>query len=497
MIPGISKSRFTDYMDCPKRGYMSCHRNRFKALADPFDWMTMHLMGEGNRFGQRARECFPGGRLIEHVFDLDRARAETAAAMQDETVTDIFEGAFATEGLLCRVDVLRKVGNGEVDLIEVKATSGVKPYHLPDVGFQLAVLEGSGLAVRSVSLMHFNPEYVQPGEDEYALCSLFASDDVTEEARQWVAENLSQCLESMRVDLAQAEPPCVALKNACKECVYYRQVCSVGASLHPLYELGSGSGALQGALEAAGIMDLRDIPEDFPGLADRYPLVVEAARTGGMAFECGAIPSLVEEMVFPLWFMDFETYMPGLPIFAGMRPWQQIPFQWSLHVLEEDGSLRHEEFLADGCGDPRRDFAESLMAAVGEVGSVVVYNKSMESGRLQELARDFPDLAEGLSAIDVRIVDLLPIVRASCYHLGFHGSRSLKAITPVLAPDLSYEALGLKGGLQAMEAYERITAPETGDAEREQLRTDLLAYCGLDTLAMVAVLKRLLTEGFQ
>ena len=245
MIPGISKSRFTDYVECPRRGYMSCHRNRFKALADPFDWMAMHLMGEGNRFGQRARE-FPGGRLIEHVFDLDRARADTAAAMRDESVTDIFEGAFATEGLLCRVDVLRKVGHGEVDLIEVKATSGVKSYHLPDVGFQLAVLEGSGISVRSVSLMHFNPEYVRPGEDEYALGSLFAIDDVTEEARQWVAEKLAQCLESMRVDLAQAEPPRVPLKNACKDCIYYRQVCSVGAPFHPLYELGPNSGARKG-----------------------------------------------------------------------------------------------------------------------------------------------------------------------------------------------------------------------------------------------------------
>ncbi len=136
-------------MDCPKRGYMSCHRNRFKSLADPFDWMAMHLMGEGNRFGQRAREYFPGGRLIEHVFDLDRARAETAAAMRDEAVTDIFEGAFATEGLLCRVDVCARSATDEVDLIEVKATSGVKSYHLPDVGFQLAVLEGSGISVRS------------------------------------------------------------------------------------------------------------------------------------------------------------------------------------------------------------------------------------------------------------------------------------------------------------------------------------------------------------
>jgi hypothetical protein len=493
MIPGISKSRFTDYMECPKRGYLSCYRDRFKALADPLDWMAMHLIGEGNRLGQLAREYFPGGRLVEHVWDLDKACSETAAAMQDETVTDLFEGAFATNGLLCRVDVLRKVGNGEVDLIEVKATNGFRPQHLPDVGFQLAVLEGAGLTVRSVSLMHFDPDYVYPGGDDYDLFSMFAIDDVTEEAKRWASDCLPRCLESMRIDLAQAEPPRVPLKNACKECIYYRQVCSVGAPLHPVCELGDGSGrGLSAALESAGIQDLRDIPEDFPGLTEGHQMVLQAARTGELVLDSARIEQLVEGLRFPLGFMDFETYMPGLPIYAGMRPWQQVPFQWSLHVLEEDGLLRHEEFLhADG-GDPRRAFAEALIAAVGGSGSVVVYNRGMESTRLQELARDFPELADALLALDARIVDLLPVVRQSCYHLDFHGSRSLKAVTPVLAPHLSYESLGLKAGMQAMEAYERITDPETGEVERERLCADLRAYCGLDTLAMVEVLKRLL-----
>jgi hypothetical protein len=183
--------------------------------------------------------------------------------------------------------------------------------------------------------------------------------------------------------------------------------------------------------------------------------------------------------------------MLGLPILAGTRPWQQIPFQWSLHVQDRDGSVRHTEFLkADGT-DPRRTFAEALLAAVGATGSIVVYNKGMESTRLRELARDLPDLADGLSALDARIVDLLPIVRQSCYHLDFHGSRSLKTVAPVLAPHLSYEELALKAGMQAMQAYEVITDPSTPAVEREQLRADLLKYCSLDTLAMLEVLKQL------
>ncbi len=265
----------------------------------------------------------------------------------------------------------------------------------------------------------------------------------------------------------------------------------MGAPAHPVCELGSDRNGLLDALQEAGMEDIRDVPDDFPGLADGHRLVLQAVRSGEVSLDDEAFDRLAEELVYPLWFMDFETYMPGLPIFSGTRPWQQIPFQWSLHVQEVDGSVRHAEFLkADGC-DPRREFAQALVAAVGDTGSVVVYNKGMESTRLRELARDLPDLAAPLLDIDARIVDLLPIVRQSCYHLDFHGSRSLKSVTPVLAPHLSYEELALKAGMQAMQAYEAITDSATSDAEREKLRADLLKYCSLDTLAMVEVLRKL------
>ncbi len=490
-IPGISKSRFTDYLECPKLGYMSCYRGRFKHLADPLDWMALHLIGEGNRLGQLARERFPGGRVIEHIFDLAKARVETAEAMRDGSIEYLFEGAFAFDGLLCRVDVLHKVEDGVVDLVEVKASNAVKPEHLADVGFQLAVLEGAGLVVRSAQLMHFDPEYVHPGGDRYDLNALFATDDVTNKARAWVRESRDPLLLAMQAHLAQAEPPCVPIRYACRECLYYRQACAPAAPEHPVFELGSNRGGLFAALDAAGIEDLKDVPDDFPGLADGHRLVLEAMRSRELALDCRGFEALAGNLDHPLWFLDFETYMPGMPIFAGMRPWQQIPFQWSLHVQDRDGTVRHAEFLKADGSDPRRAFAEALLAAVGDTGSVVVYNKGMESTRLRELARDLPDLAEGLLALDTRIVDLLPIVRQSCYHLDFQGSRSLKVITPVLAPHLSYEELALKAGMQAMQAYEVITDPSPSQVEREQLRADLLKYCSLDTLAMLEVLKQL------
>ena len=505
----ISKSRFTRYVQCPRLGYLQSYPDRFKHLADPLDWLALHLIGEGTRAGELARDCFPGGVLIGHVWNLGRACAETAVAMRNDAVSHLFEPAFAVEGLLCRVDVLCKAGDGEVDLIEVKAANSAKAEHLPDVGFQLAVLERSGLSVRSVGLMHFNPDYVHPdggggaapcgahgaaSNQGYDLAELFVVDDVTQEARRWVAENLDGLLGSMRADLARAEPPRVPLRHGCKECAYYRQFCAPAGPLHPVCELGADRGGLFAALYAAGIEDVRDVPPDFPGLGAGHALVLEAAQTKGLVFKLERLSSLMEELEPPLLFADFETFMAGLPIYAGTRPWQQIPFQWSLYILEADGSVRHEEFLKADGDDPRRAFAESLLGAVGSTGRVVVYNKGMESTRLKELARDFPDLAEALDALDARIFDLLPVVRQCCYHLDLHGSRSLKSVTPVVAPHLSYEALGLKAGLQAMEAYERLVSPATSDAQRAQVRADLLQYCALDTLAMVEIVKRFRSE---
>lgn len=499
-IPTISKSRFVSYMDCPKLGYMLSYPARFKHLADPMDWLALHLTGEGIRVGELARLRFPAGVLIGHVWDVKRAVADTGTALRDDRAGHVFEAAFTVDdpagGLLCRVDVLRKVEDGRVDLIEVKATNGVKTEHIFDVAFQLAVVEAAGLPVRSVYLAHFDPDYVCPGGDRYDLDSLFVVEDVTERARQWSEDDLQSCLERMRSDVALPDPPSAPLKNSCKQCRYYRQGCSVGAPLHPVCELG-GRGSLGSALAASGIQDLREVPDGFPGLEPAQEFVLDAVRVGGLVCDREAIRSLLADLVFPLWFLDFETYMPGLPIYEGMRPWQQIPFQWSLHILGEDGSLSHHEFLKADATDPRRAFAESLLATVGDTGSIVVYNKGMESTRLRELARDLPDLAEGLLALDDRVFDLLPVVRRGCYHPDFHGSRSLKTVTPVLAPQLSYEALSLAQGLQAMEAYETITDPGTPPEEQERLRADLLTYCSLDTLAMVEVLRRLWAEARQ
>jgi hypothetical protein len=390
--------------------------------------------------------------------------------------------------------VLARVANDVVDLSEVKAANKLDDDHIADVAFQLHVLEAAGLTVRSASLMHFDEDFVYGGGSDYA--DIFKTEDVTQKARKWEREKLPRHLDAMRRDVAAAQPPRIRVKNGCKDCSYYRQVCSLDAPARPVCELGGNHPKLYRALEEAGIESLGDVPADFPGLAPEHLLVLLAVEKEALALNHGLCRELESRAEFPLWFVDFETYSTGFPPFEGTRPWQQIPFQWSLHVLDDpDAEPRHEEFLVPDANDPRRRFAESLLAAIGDVGSIVVYSQAMESSRLKELARDFPELADGLYGLRARVLDLLPFVRQTCYHPSMAGSRSLKKVTPVLAPHLSYDDLDVHAGMQAMEAYETTIDPGTSEEERERLRSGLRAYCGVDTLAMVEVFRRLVREG--
>jgi hypothetical protein len=187
--------------------------------------------------------------------------------------------------------------------------------------------------------------------------------------------------------------------------------------------------------------------------------------------------------------MDFETFNPALPRYAGTRPYQVIPFQWSVHTLDAGDVLSHREFLHDGPGDPRPAFATALLQALGDSGAVVVYS-GYEGSRLRDLAGAVPALATQLRAIaSGRLVDLLPLVREHCYDPGFHGSYSIKSVLPALSPDLNYDDLSISDGALAAVAYEEMVKPDTAPERRAEIRRNLLAYCERDTLAEVELFR--------
>src|ERR1019366_3139895 len=243
-------------------------------------------------------------------------------------------------------------------------------------------------------------------------------------------------------------------------------------------------------LQEMGVESIRDIPDDFE-LSEIQRRAATCVQTGQPWFS----PDLGEEvgkLKYPLFFMDFESVNPAIPRFAGMRPYDQIPFQWSVHVLRQPGAeLEHFEFLAMDTNDPRREFIASLCSALGRSGSIVVYNQQFESQRLSELAAWLPELGGRIEKIQHRLWDLLPVVRNHVYHPAFAGSFSLKAVLPALVPDMTYEGMVVAGGQDAGLAWESLIRGGLDQDEHQQIRRALLEYCGQDTLALIKLIERL------
>jgi hypothetical protein len=284
------------------------------------------------------------------------------------------------------------------------------------------------------------------------------------------------------------EPPDIKPGTQCSHpytCSFYGH-CHTGGSDHPISQLPWAKQKLLKSLEWIGIEDIRDIPTGFPGLSALQQRVRDCVVKGHFRLD-KALPRILGQLTYPIHFLDFETFNPALPLFSGTRPYQIIPFQWSDHILEGEGQLRHEEFLHDGSGDPREPFARSLLDTLAGSGTIVVYS-SYEESRIRGLAVALPYLASDLlGLLDGLIVDMLKLIRTHCYHPEFHGSFSIKSVLPALVPDFGYEDLQIHGGDMASVAYTEMMQAKTPNGRRDQLRSNLLEYCRRDTEAMVRI----------
>jgi predicted RecB family nuclease len=485
-IPLLSKSRFTAGLPCHKRLYLECYS---RELADEVSEQQQAIFDAGTDVGALARQLFPGGILIrEDYFDHEGAMASTQEALSLPAVPPVYEAAFLYDGVRMRADVLAPQGGERFDLVEVKSTSRVKDEHIYDAAIQLYVLRGRGLTIRRACVCHLNTDYVYEGGD-YDLSGLFRVVDVTAEC-SLVQPEIPALLADMRAMLARPEPPDIPTGRHCTtpyQCQFYGH-CHADELEHHVSQLPRAGQGLLSALEAAGIEDIRDIPASFPGLSPLQRRVRDAVLSG-RAYLDTELSRRLRRLRPPIHFLDFETFNPALPRYQGSRPYQVIPFQWSLHTLDSDGTLEHREFLHEGAGDPRRAFAESLVSALGDSGPVLVYS-GFEASRLRELAFLFPELSPQISAIlNGRIVDLLQLVRAYCYHPGFHGSFSIKAVLPALVPNLGYDDLAINDGTLAAMAYAEMVKPDTTRDRRAEIRRNLLAYCERDTLAEVELFR--------
>jgi predicted RecB family nuclease len=415
--------------------------------------------------------------------ELDKALAMTRKLVTDGQVPAVFEATFQHDNVLVRVDVLERQSSGRWRLIEVKSSVDLKEHYLYDVAIQRLVLEGCGLKV-SPCLMHLNREYVYDGH-KYELEKLFQTRDLTEQTAA-LAKGLPALIREQRKILAQAEPPEIEAGRQCENpwrCEFY-DVCNPPLPQDHISNLPSISPQKIEKLKTLGVELIRDIPKDF-SLTERQRRAWECVKTGKPWFGKGLKKALAE-LEYPLYFMDFETFAPALPRFAGMRPYGQIPFQWSVHVQRKPGAEpEHYEFLSDNEDDPRPAFIQGLIRVIGRKGSIVAYSTGFEAGCLKNLAQWLPEYEDQIENIQDRLWDLLARIRAHVYHPAFAGSFSLKRVLPALIPEMSYEDMEVAEGNEAGLAWEKMIHGQVDSDERTRLRQALLDYCGQDTLAMV------------
>jgi hypothetical protein len=370
-------------------------------------------------------------------------------------------------------------------MIEVKSSTGVRDYQLDDIAVQSFIAKERGVPLASVSIAHINNSFIYPGGGDYE--GLFETVDLTEETicrheevREWVS--------SAHEIASQADEPSVETGAHCGSpfACPYSGYCNRDKTFpdYPLGSLPRLHANRRSAIEAAGVEDLREAPDELLNAIQQR--VKECSASGIPYFDAEGAASELAGYGFPAHFLDFETISIAVPRWEGTRPYQQLPFQFSLHVVQSDGSMEHSGFLDLTGNDPSQPCAAELIRLSGVKGPVFAYNAGFEAGVIRRLAQRFPEHAAGLLAITDRIVDLLPIARRHYYHPSQHGSWSLKAVLPALCPDLSYDTLdGVKDGMMAQTAYLEAIDTTTNSARKVQVEQQLHEYCKLDTFAMV------------
>lgn len=487
-VPRLSKSKYISGLQCHKRLYLDIYQ---PYLATPPDAGTQAILDMGTDVGELARRRFHGGRLVAAGYrQTEAALDQTAALMADESVPAIFEAAIMTDGVFVRVDILERVRaeDGAMvgwRLIEVKSSTKVKDVHLDDLALQRYVLIGAGLNIVSCHLMRINTAYTYAG-GEVDLNGLFAIDELSSivlERQVTVPDRIA----AMRAMLLSPVAPVIDPDRHCftpYECPFWAH-CTSQKPARWIFHL-PGAKQIASQLAEQGVVTIDEIP------AGTKLSAVQRKVKENVEWVSEKLDAALKTVRFPVHHLDFETVMLAVPRFAGTRPYQALPVQWSNHIESDQGELLHHEFLHAEGTDPRQPLAEALLESLGSKGSICVYSP-YEQSVIEQLAEFLPELRTALKALVKRIWDLHPVVKEHYYHPEFGGSYSLKEVLPALVPSLRYDDLGIREGGQAASEYYKMVFIETDWIERAKIQEALLAYCKRDTLAMVE-LRRVLRE---
>ena len=486
----LSKSKYCMGVQCPRLLWLKENKPEL------FDSSVIDqaVLNNGNEVGDLAMGLF--GDYVEVPYDKDLTKmiSETERLM-NEGVGIICEASFSYDGLFCSVDILKNLGDGHVEIYEVKSSTHFNEIYDDDIAFQNYLLTNLGYKVDGVYLVHINKEYVRHGDLD--LQELFKIVDMKSDA-EFLYDMVGRRIAGLRECMEKTEEPSMYIGGQCissnNRCGFWCH-CTEHLPSPNIFDL-AGLGIetklnylvkekvsfeellAENKLNAKCIQQMRHELEDLPAEID-----LESIR------------GFLGTLSYPMYFLDFESFAPAVPRFDETKPYMQICFQYSLHYIEhEGGELKHKEFLAYPGDDPRRALCEQLCRDIPKDVCVLAYNKGFECARIREMAELYPDLREHLLNIRDNIKDLMsPFQGRKYYCRAMKGSYSIKYVLPALYPDdpsLDYHNLeGVHNGGEASATFLRMS--DMNPEELEEYRGHLLKYCGLDTYAMVKVWEKL------
>jgi len=482
----ISKSRFIAGLQCEKRLWLEIYK---RELADEIDEQTKAIFDQGHEIGVLAQSLYPGGVLIDEDYkQIPKAILSTVKAVNAGAET-LYEATALHDRFLARADILHRIkeGTNEWDMIEVKGSTSVKDVYLYDLAIQKHIFEWAGYRIRKTILCHINNDYVRDGDIEVE--KLFTQSDETA-AVNLLLKNLSLLTEKMLRIADSTKEPKVPIGKHCTtpyECPFMGH-CWKDVPEDSIFNL-AGRKDFVWELYEKGFKKMVHIPNTIR-LSVKQRRQIDVARTGKPYWRIAGIQGFLDKLEYPLSFLDFETVMLAIPPYDGTWPFGSIPTQFSLHVIEKPGDApQHFEFLGDGFTDPRQPFMAALVKAMPRKGSIVIYSQ-YEATILKQTVEFLPKYKSQVIEFIQRFMDLLvPFRNQDVIYPAFNGSASLKAVLPVLVPDMSYDDLEIGEGGAAVQAYVQLMDPEVQAAIKKKIRKDLLDYCGQDTMAMVKLVE--------
>ena len=483
----LSKSQYIRGLQCNKSLWL--YKNK-PELRDTLNQAQESLFNTGYDVGKLAKQLFPNGVEIEFDTSNFDGMITKTKELIDNGCEVIYEATFKENGIFAMADILVK--NADTwDIYEVKASTSVKEYHLNDASVQWYALSNS-INLNKAYIVHINNSYNRNGKLDTQ--ELFSIVDVTDEVqnRQYqIPFNFEQ------MDLMlQDEMPNIDIGTHCSDpnACDFQGHCWKHIPSPSIFNLYWMNGNKKFEMYYKGMKSYEDIPEDF-SLNATQRLQLDTYKSKEPYINQKIIKDFIDTLKYPINFFDFETFQNAIPRFDNQKPYMQIPFQYSLHILYEDGTMEHKEFLGDENSDPRIDLITQMLSDITPTGSIMAYNQSFEMSRIRELAIFDTNRKEELLALNERFVDLIvPFRGRGYYHPDFNGSFSIKSVLPAMFPnndELNYKKLGtIQNGGDAMDTFVNLHLLKD-KSKRDDIRKDLLAYCHLDTLAMVRIFEKL------